>query len=45
METQLILANEIGYLQNNSLTELLEALHSLQREINKLITVIRKTKS
>lgn len=43
VETQLILANDIGYLQNQSLTELLEKLHSLQRQINKLITVIGKT--
>lgn len=41
VETQLILANDIGYLQNNLLIELLEELHSLQRQINKLITVIR----
>lgn len=45
VETQLILANDIGYLQNNSLTLLLEELHLLQRQINKLITVIRKTKN
>lgn len=44
VETQLILANDIGYLQNKPLTEFLEELHSLQRQINKLITVIRKTK-
>ena len=34
VETQLILDNDIGYLQNKSLTELLEELHSLQRQIN-----------
>ena len=45
VETQLILANDIGYIQDKSLTKLLEELHSLQRQINKLITVIRKTNS
>ena len=42
VETQLILANDIGYLQDALLTDLLKELHSLQRQINKLITVIRR---
>lgn len=42
VETQLILANDIGYLNDNSLAELLSEIHTLQKQINKLITVIRR---
>ena len=42
VETQLILAKDIGYLQDKSLTDLLIEIHSLQKQINKLITVIRR---
>ncbi|MBY5956664.1 four helix bundle protein [Membranicola marinus] len=42
VETQLILANDLGYLQDDLLNELIIDIHFLQRQINKLITVIRK---
>lgn len=42
VETQLILANDIGYLEDDLLIELLKEIHSLQRQINKLITIIRR---
>ena len=35
VDTQLILAKDIGYIQDVVLTDLLKELHSLQRQINK----------
>ena len=43
VETQLILAKDIGYLQEKSLNDLLKEIHLLQKQINKLITIIRKS--
>ncbi len=45
VETQLVLANDISYLTDESLETLLEELHVLQKKINSLITVIRKAVS
>ncbi|MFZ3044632.1 MAG: four helix bundle protein, partial [Desulfatirhabdiaceae bacterium] len=36
VETQLILAKEIGYIQESSLVELLKTIHVLQKQINYL---------
>ena len=41
VETQLILANEFGYIKENAFIELIEELNYLQKQINKLITVVR----
>ena len=42
VETQLIIAIEVGYIDKNHLDQLFADLHILQKQINKLITVIRK---
>ena len=41
VETQLILASDFKYIKEELLSELLEELHYLQRQINKLITIVR----
>ena len=42
LETQLIIANHIEYIEDIKTTQLLDKLHSIQRGINHLISVIRK---
>ena len=44
VETQLILASDFKYIKEEVLSELLEELHYLQRQINKLITIVRKNR-
>lgn len=44
METQLILANDISYIDDELLSQLLKETHILQKKINKLITVIKNNK-
>lgn len=41
VETQLILAKEIGYIQESSLVELLETIHVLQKQINHLCSKLK----
>ena len=42
LETQLIIANRVGYIDEGNINKLLERLHSIQKGINHLISVIRK---
>ena len=42
VETQLILACDFKYIKEEVLSEILEELHYLQRQINKLITIVRR---
>ena len=42
LESQLIIANRIGFVKEPDVTELLHRLHSIQKGINHLISVIRK---
>lgn len=42
VETQLLLAFEFKYIKQDALSEMLEDLHYLQRQINKLISVVRR---
>lgn len=44
VETQLTIAKEIGYITTEQLIKQLEELTILQKQINQLITVIRKRK-
>lgn len=42
LETQLIIANRVGYISASNNTQLLDRLHAIQKGINHLISVIRK---
>ena len=42
LETQLIIANRVGYITEFDNAQLLERLHAIQKGINHLISVIRK---
>ena len=42
LETQLIIANRIKYIEDVKTIQLIDKLHSIQRGINHLISVIRK---
>ena len=42
VETQLLLANDFDYISEDFFSKLLEEIHCLQKQINKLITVVRK---
>ena len=42
LETQLIIANKIGYITELDNDQLLERLHAIQKGVNHLISVIRK---
>ena len=42
LETQLIIANRVGYISDSNNTQLLDRLHAIQKGINHLISVIRK---
>ena len=42
LETQLIIANRVGYIAETDITRLLDRLHSIQKGINHLISVIRQ---
>lgn len=42
LETQLIIAKEINYINDQQLLELLSELTILQKQINQLITVLRR---
>ena len=42
LESQLIIANRIGYIEESDIMELLQRLNSIQKGINHLISVIRK---
>ena len=42
LESQLIIANRIGYVEESDIAELLHRLHSIQKGINHLISVIRR---
>jgi four helix bundle protein len=44
VETQMTLAKEIGYINNDQFAKNLEELTILQKQINHLITIIRKSK-
>ena len=44
VETQLLLANDFGYIKVDFFSSLIEEIHYLQRQINKLITIIRTKK-
>ena len=41
-ETQLIIANRVGYISDADITCLLDRLHSIQKGVNHLVSVIRK---
>jgi four helix bundle protein len=45
VEAQLIIAIEVGYIDKNQLNQLFAYLSILQKQINKLITIIRKSNS
>ena len=42
LETQLIIANRVGYIAELDVTQLLERLHAIQKGVNHLVSVIRK---
>ena len=42
LETQLIIANRVGYVEELDVTQLLERLHAIQKGVNHLVSVIRK---
>ena len=42
LETQLTIANRVGYLNEIDFTQLLSRLHAIQKGINHLMSVIRK---
>ena len=42
LETQLIIANRVGYISDDDITRLLDRLHSIQKGVNHLVSVIRK---
>lgn len=42
LETQLIIANRVGFIAKSDIAELLDRLHSIQKGVNHLISVIRK---
>ena len=42
LETQLIIANRVGYISEPNNTQLLDRLHAIQKGVNHLISVIRK---
>ena len=42
LETQLIIANRVGYIAELHINQLLERLHAIQKGVNHLISVIRK---
>ena len=42
LETQLIIANRVGYISGTDITQLLDRLHSIQKGVNHLVSVIRK---
>lgn len=42
LETQLIIANRAGYISELDNTQLLERLHTIQKGVNHLVSVIRK---
>lgn len=42
LETQLIIANRVCYISDADITRLLDRLHSIQKGINHLVSVIRK---
>ena len=42
LETQLIIANRVGYISGADITQLLDRLHSIQKGVNHLVSVIRK---
>ena len=42
LETQLIIANRVGYIAELDVTQLLERLHAIQKGVNHLISVIRR---
>ena len=42
METQLIIANRVGYIAESDTAKLLYRLHSIQKGVNHLISIIRK---
>jgi len=44
IETQLIIANELKYVNDDKMAVIIGSLHDLQKQINQLITVIRKKK-
>lgn len=44
VETQLMLANDFGYIKVDFFSILLEEINYLQRQINKLITIVRTNK-
>jgi len=44
VETHLILSCDYEYITEEALSELLEELHYLQRQINKLITIVRRNR-
>ena len=41
VETQLIIANEIGYISNNRLEGEVEKLHTLQKQLNQFIQKVK----
>ena len=42
LETQLIIADRVGYIAELHINQLLERLHAIQKGVNHLISVIRK---
>ena len=42
LETQLIIADRVGYISDADITRLLDRLHSIQKGVNHLVSVIRK---
>ena len=42
LETQLIIANRVGYITESDNAQLLDRLHAIQKGVNHLISVIRK---
>jgi four helix bundle protein len=40
VETQLIIANNLGYIQNSQLEKLLQELHSIERRLNEMINIL-----
>ena len=42
LETQLIIANRVGYIAESDTAKLLDRLHSIQKGVNHLISIIRK---
>lgn len=45
LETQLLIAHNLKYLSNNCMDDLREKLYSIERRINKMITVLKNSTS